>query len=230
MKKFITKFDTTAELTTFSATTDFGKPHVSLTENDSKVHYFGYLTHNGHEYVDLGLSSGLKWATCNVGANSPEEYGLYFAWGETTGYTADDVTSGVRKFDGASYTASAISTNLTLNQDAAHINLSGNWRMPTSEEYQELLDSCNVMWTDDYYGTGVAGCVFTSKLNENSVFFPATGVCDNSSINVVGSLGLYWSTSWESSSTGRCLGFDTGSHNLGNNTRYYGFSVRGVFK
>ena len=82
MKKFITKFDTTAELTTFSATTDFGRPHVSLTEDDSKVHYFGDA-YNEPEYVDLGLS--VKWATCNLGASSPEQLGKYYAWGETTG-------------------------------------------------------------------------------------------------------------------------------------------------
>ena len=68
MAKFITKFDTTAKLAAFSATTDFGIPHVSLTKDDSKVHYFED-PYNGHEYVDLGLPSGTKWATMNVGAS-----------------------------------------------------------------------------------------------------------------------------------------------------------------
>ena len=100
-------------------------PNVSFVDEDNSVRYLLKLdfTHNGYEYVDLGLPSGLKWATCNIGASSPEEYGLYFAWGETTGYTSKQVTSGVRKFDEASYTASAISTDLTLEQDAAHVNL-----------------------------------------------------------------------------------------------------------
>ena len=74
MTKFITKFNTTAELATFSAATDFGKPHVSLTKDDSKVHYFGD-PYNKHDFVDLGLPSGLKWATCNIGASSPEQAG-----------------------------------------------------------------------------------------------------------------------------------------------------------
>ena len=179
MKKFITKFDTTAELTTFSATTDFGRPHVSLTEDDSKVHYFGY------EYVDLGLPSGLKWATCNVGAHSPEEYGLYFAWGETTGYTADDVTSGVRSFTQDEYNAgpaASISANLTLEQDAAHVNMGGNWRMPTKDECQELINNCNRVYTTDYNGTGVTGILLTSKANNNSIFLPCASFYSDSSI------------------------------------------------
>ena len=147
-------------------------PNVSFVDEDSSVRYLLELDpYNGHEYVDLGLPSGLKWAKCNVGATSPEEYGLYFAWGETTGYTGEQVP-GVRAFDFASYTALGISANLTLEQDAAHANLGGNWRMPTQAECQELFDNCNVVWTDDYNGTGVAGMMFTSKVNGNSVFFP----------------------------------------------------------
>ena len=185
MKKFITKFDTTAELTTFSATTDFGRPHVSLTEDDSKVHYFGDPTHNSPEYVDLGLPSGLKWATCNVGATSPEEYGLYFAWGETTGYTANDVTSGVRAFTQDEYNAgpaASISADLTLEQDAAHVNMGGNWRMPTKDECQELINNCNGVYTTDYNGTGVTGILLTSKANNNSIFLPCASFYADSSI------------------------------------------------
>ena len=186
------------------------------------------FTHNGYEYVDLGLPSGLKWATCNVGANSPEEYGLYFAWGETTGYTSKQVTSGVRKFDEASYTASAISTDLTLEQDAAHVNLGGNWRMPNKDEYQELLDNCNVVWMDDYNGTGVAGRVFISKVNGNSIFFPATGYCWYSLVEKFGSEGCYWSASWDSEYNAGYFFFNSGVHDLWWGGRDYGYSVRGV--
>ena len=110
----------------------------------------GANTHNGHEFVDLGLPSGTLWATCNVGATSPEQAGLYFAFGETTGFTAEQVENEIRKFDFASYTASSVSGNLTLEQDAAHVNLGGDWRMPTKAECQELLNKCNVMWTKNY--------------------------------------------------------------------------------
>ena len=207
-------------------------PNVSFVDEDSSVRYLlkNIPTHNGYEYVDLGLPSGLKWATCNIGATSPEEYGLYFAWGETTGYTAEQVTSGVRKFDSASYTYPSGSNNLTLEQDAAHINMGGEWRMPTKDECQELLDNCDVTWTDDYNGTGVKGRVFTSKINRNSVFLPAAGSCNNSSVILVGWSGGYWSASWYNSSNAWILYFEPGSQNLSNDGRCFGYSVRGVFK
>ena len=202
-------------------------PNVSFVDEDSSVRYL-IDPYNGYEYVNLGLPSGLKWATCNVGATSPEQAGLYFAWGETTGYTSEQVTSGVRIFNSESYTASAISTDLKPEQDAAHVNLGGNWRMPTKDECQELIDNCDVVWTDDYNGTGVTGKVFTSKVNGNSVFFPAAGLCDNSSVYNVGSGGYYWSTSWYSSSAAWHLCFNSRYQLLSRNNRWYGVSVRGV--
>ena len=201
------------------------KPNVSFINEDSSVRYLIDIKIK-YEYVDLGLS--VKWATCNVGATSPEQTGLYFAWGETTGYTAEQVKRGVRKFNSASYTASAISTDLTLEQDAAHVNLGGNWRMPTKDEFQELLNNCNVMQTEDYNGTGVAGRVFTSKINGNSVFFPAPGNCADSSVYNVGSCGIYWATSWYSTSDAWELDFNSGWKGMGYNIRYYGCSVRAV--
>ena len=132
----------------------------------------GTSNHNEHEYVDLGLPSGTLWAACNVGATSPEQAGLHLAWGETEGYTTEQVKNGTRKFDSASYTAPSDSDNFTLEQDAARANLDGNWRMPTLDEWQELYENCNVVGTDDYNGTGVKGSVFTSRVNGNSVFFP----------------------------------------------------------
>lgn len=181
--------------------------------------------------VDLGLPSGLLWAAGNIGADKPEDYGLYFAWGETTGYTAEQVTSGVRAFSQDVYNsgpAASISTDLTLEQDAAHVNLGGNWRMPTKAEYQELLDNCNVVWTNDYNGTGIKGRTFTSKVNGKSVFFPAAGYCNNSSVSGVGSYGIYWSAAWYSSSNAWSLYFNSGSQRLISYGRYCGYSVRGV--
>ena len=98
-------------------------------------------THNGHGFVDLGLPSGTLWATCNVGATSPEQAGLYFAFGETKGFTAEQVESGERAFDDESYTAPSVSDNLTLEQDAAHVYMGGKWRMPTKKDWWELLDN-----------------------------------------------------------------------------------------
>ena len=183
---------------------------------------------NGFDYADLGLPSGTLWATCNVGSTSPEQAGLYFAWGETTGFTAEQVENGERSFDSASYITSAISTDLTLEQDAAHVNLGGNWRMPTKAECQELIDNTTQTWTNDYNGTGVAGKVFTSKVNGKSVFFPAAGDCGNSSVVGVGSYGRCWSASWGTSSNAWELDFNSGSQYLDSRSRYCGFSVRGV--
>lgn len=191
----------------------------------------GTGTENSYKYVDLGLPSGLKWATCNVGATSPEQAGLYFAWGETTGYTAEQVKSGVREFSSSVYnsgSAASISTDLTLEQDAARANLGGNWRMPTKAEFQELLDNCDVTLISSYMGKGVAGRLYTSKANGNSVFFPAAGGCDYSSVSGVGSYGDYWSASWLSSSGAWELRFYFGSQGLNNDYRYCGYSVRGV--
>ena len=185
-------------------------------------------THNGHEFVDLGLPSGTLWATCNVGATSPEQTGLYFAFGETTGYSAEQVKKGKRSFDSASYTAPSVSENLNLEQDAAHVNLGGNWRMPTDGECQELIDNTTQTWTNDYNGIGVAGKVFTSKVNGNSVFFPAAGYCDSSYVDGVGSYGYYWSASWYSSSNAWYLDFGSGVQGLDYYDRYCGQSVRGV--
>ena len=144
----------------------------------------------GHEYVDLGLPSGLKWAACNVGASSPEEFGDYFAWGETSAkqsYTSDNcATYGVEMND--------ISGN--AQYDVAKKKWGGKWRMPTLDEIQELIDNCVWQWitdgSEDY--NGVNGCKVTSKINGNSIFLPAAGFCDDSSIDEVGEYGYYWSS------------------------------------
>ena len=191
----------------------------------------GSNAHNGHGFVDLGLPSGTLWATCNVGATSPEQAGLYFAFGETVGATAEQVENGERSFGELSYKSrpkASISTDLELEEDAAHIHMGGKWRMPTKAECQELIDNCDASWTNDYNGTGVAGHIFVSKVNGKSVFLPAAGYCGYSSVYYVGSYGYYWSASWYSSSYAWYLVFYYGYQYLNGYYRYYGFSVRGV--
>ena len=223
-------------LNIFSLTTEYdnaksggvlNKPNVSFINEDSSVRYLVDIKIE-YEYVDLGLPSGLKWATCNVGASNPQDYGLYFAWGETTGYTAEQVKSGERSFGPGSYKAASISTNLTLEQDAAHIYMGGKWRMPTQEEYRELLDNCEVTWTTDYNSTGIAGIVFTSNVNGNSVFFPASGYCFYSSVDDVGKYGYYWAASWYLPAKSLYLYFNSSQNYVTNYDKYHGFSVRGV--
>jgi hypothetical protein len=141
---------------------------------------------NGYEYVDLGLPSGTLWAKMNVGANSETDYGLYFAWGETTGYP--DGKSG-KYFNWYTYkwgnpTASDLTkynntdgkTVLDLEDDAAAVNMGGEWHMPTQAQIEELLDNTTNAWVTDYNGSGVDGRLFTSKTDASKkLFLPASG-------------------------------------------------------
>lgn len=163
MGNFIQTYETTAEYNT--AEPNVVLPNVSLTNDDMEVHYNKWVDpYNGHAYVDLGLPSGTLWATMNVGANSETDYGLYFAWGETQGYTADQVGrgDGKRYFglpdykytndNGATYTKyNNIDGKSTLDSvdDAATVNLGGKWHMPTDVQIYELFNSsnCTSVWT-----------------------------------------------------------------------------------
>ena len=136
---------------------------------------------NGHSFVDLGLPSGLLWATCNVGAESPEQAGLYFAWGETAGYTATQVKEGKRRFDFKSYILlhepSILHFDyLTPEYDAAHINMGGKWRMPTKAELQELYDLTTSTFKKEYKKDHLEVCsILTSKINGNTLVLPVAG-------------------------------------------------------
>ncbi len=167
---------------------------------------------NGHEYVDLGLPSGTLWATCNVGASKPEEYGDYFAWGETTtkesyywdtykwcNYDATEDHVAFTKYwvDYSSTSHSGTVDNKTVlapEDDAAHVNWGGDWRMPTLAEMQELLDSdnCTWEWTTQ---NGVYGRKVTSVSNGNSIFLPAAGYRTDLALFYDGSYGDFWSSS-----------------------------------
>lgn len=175
--------------------------------------------------VDLGLPSGLLWADRNVGADAPEGFGLYFSWGNTEGH---EEGSGY-DFSVANYDASPgkqVSGDIALSQDAANAYLGGSCRMPTKDEFQELYDNCNSDWVTE---NGVNGRRFTSKTNGNSIFFPAAGLYDGTTLNYRGSYGLYWSASRSSDSLGYFLSFGSGSVNPQDNYgRRYGFSVRAV--
>ena len=230
--KHIKIFSLTSEYETSKSGGTLITPNVSLINEDNSVRYLPELdSHIEYEYVDLGLPSGLKWATCNIGAASPEEYGLYFAWGETTGYTADDVTSGIRAFNEDTYNsgpAASISSDLTLEQDAAHVNMRGNWRMPTKDEFQELVDNCNVVWTDNYNETGINGLTFTSNINMNSIFVPAAG-SPRDSLMGINAICFYNTMSWYSSSNSYSFMRTNGSPNMINSVgRYLGGTVRAV--
>lgn len=188
---------------------------------------------NGHEYVDLGLS--VKWATCNVGANKPEDYGNYYAWGETStksSYTEDN-----------SKTYGKEMNNIEGNSqyDAARANWGGSWRLPTEKELEELENKCTWKWTTQ---GGKKGYKVTGP-NGNSIFLPAAGNRDESSLYRVGVGGSYWTSTPDFYSDkyyfykyyddygdygegASCLFFDSGHQDVDWGDRYYGRSVRPV--
>lgn len=160
-------------------------------------------TSNGHEYVDLGLS--VKWATTNVGAKSPEDYGDYFAWGETKPKSSYDCKS-YKWWDHSqqylNITKYCIDPNygkvdnkieLELEDDAANANWGDEWRMPTTKEFIELKDNCTWLWTSQ---NGVIGYKVTSNKNGKSIFLPAAGGrTENGELVYDGKYGTYWSCS-----------------------------------
>ena len=179
------------------------------------------------EAIDLGLPSGTLWASCNVGATKPEEYGDYFAWGETK--PKDDYSWGTY-FDSSynKYNLSGGLTELDLEDDAAYVNWGSNWRMPSREQIQELIDNCNWEWTTL---NGVYGRKATSKKNGNSIFLPAAGYRYGASLNYAGSWGDYWSRTLRTDYPYRAydLYFYSGNVYCGNGDRCNGQSVRPVF-
>ena len=191
---------------------------------------------NNHEYVDLGLPSGLLWATCNVGANSPEGYGYYFSWGETmtkSNYTwstyqycmGSDHTL-TKYCSNATYGHNGFTDNLTTllsEDDAVVANWAGNWRMPTQAEWQELLDNTTSIWTTQ---NGINGRLFTAS-NGNTLFLPDAGAY--SSIGFLGG-GSYWSSSLntDTPNCARGLGFNSEVCGMSNASRDIGKPVRAV--
>lgn len=147
------------------------------------------ITFNGYDYVDLGLPSGTLWATCNVGASAPTQTGLYFAWGETDGHldglgtktfswndykfgakdTSDTTNYGMKKYNG---TDSKVI--LDKEDDAAHVIMGGEWRIPTVEQFEELCDPehTTYSYTSDYKNTGISGMIFESNYWDGELFFP----------------------------------------------------------
>ena len=176
------------------------------------------LSINGHEYVDLGLPSGLKWATCNVGASKPEEYGGYYAWGETeekgnydwnTYKWCDNSEDAVTKYGNDKRV-------LDLEDDVAHIkwgsSWQGSWRMPTKTEQDELLDNCTWTWTTQ---NGVKGYRVTGP-NGYNIFLPAAGCCNGRELYDSGTHGYYWSSSVD-------YGRSCFAHDLYFHSCYYGW-------
>ena len=207
---------------------------MSFCINKNECHYNPYIDpFNGHDYVDLGLPSGLLWATTNVGATNPEDDGLYFAWGETEGYNnateRNAATGGTGGFDQTSYdagSAASIASDLTLAQDAANAYMGGDWRMPTKAECEELKN-----YTDMEYTTinGVYGRKFMKKADHSVyVFLPASGCWAGTSLSNHGPYGQYRSSAFIDSTNTYYLYFSNGIVSMISGSRLHGLTVRGV--
>lgn len=182
---------------------------------------------NGHRYVDLGLPSGTKWAACNVGANSPIEYGNYYAWGETftkSSYGYDNSTS---------YEKNLGEIAGVPDYDPALAAWGSGWRLPTAQELQELVDMCVWRWRSYFTRQGPRYGYEVIGPNGNSIFLPAAGYRYESSLKYGGAAGYYWSSS---PSDGRlsflryayCLFFNRSGYELSGYSRVCGRSVRPV--
>lgn len=202
-----------------------GKAYAyTLTEGEK---FYTSITYNA---VDLGLPSGTLWADRNVGADAPEAYGDYFAWGETEPKDYYD-WSNYKWCDGSYSTITKYTTVgicLYLDDDAAYVNMGAEWRMPTYEEQDELKTKCTWIWTTQ---NNVNGYKVTGN-NGNSIFLPSAGYRHDSNLSVAGIDGYYWSSSLNgaSPSTSYIHFFDSmfkGSYYL---ERCFGCSVRAVVR
>ena len=237
--KYITLFEQQTAFDNAKSTLD--KPNMSLVTETGNVYSLSVGGGVTYEYVDLGLS--VKWAKCNVGAEKETDAGLYFAWGETTGYTASQVGTD-KQFSWGDYKYGNSSSNLTkYNQsdgktvlestdDAAAQIMGGDWRMPTQTEIQELLTNTKHEWVTNYHNSGINGRQFTSKINGNTIFIPAAGGCNDGSVSNVGYNGYVWSSSLYTSDPYGAwyLYFDSGYCSMNHDGRCRGQSVRGVRK
>ena len=250
--KYLKLFKTEKDRTDFETNEGIITPSIHFTRETKGLNYYPVQftednTHNGYEYVDLGLPSGLKWAKCNVGAEKESDYGLYFSWGETVGYSSDDVRNGVKAFneedykfnegewqcDGSSMTKYNLNDSLTTllpEDDAASVNMGGSWHMPSKEQCEELINPSytTTTWTTK---NGINGRLITSKTNNNTLFLPASGFCSWGSVRNVGSNSYCWSSSSAPELPGGnawYLGFGSGYNDVNLNYRFSGNTVRGV--
>ena len=234
---------------------------VSCSDDDKETN----KTENGHEYVDLGLTSGTKWATMNIGASKPQDYGNYYAWGETTTketYNWSTYLDGnIANSDDCGTDKDALRgvTDIAGTQyDAAKANWGGKWRMPTKAQQDELRNECCWVWTSSYNNSGVKGyIVYKAKspsdkgakiedgetptasysLSDAHIFLPVAGWCRDGGPDGAGTYGSYWSSSLDPDNTDSAwdiyfyLGYVCDSYGTdGSYDRYFGMSVRAVFK
>lgn len=248
MKKFlfllfiVVSFGFVGHSQTNSFNYDVNGDGVVTIADVTAIYNYLLIGNDVHEYVDLALPSGTLWATTNVGASSPEEYGDYFAWGETQpknvyswstyqwcNGSLETLTKycSISEFGYNGYVDTK--TELDPEDDAATANWGRAWRMPSLDQVQELIESCTCQCTTK---NGVWGMMFTSNYNGAILFFPAAGMYQNSQVDNAGGLGLYWertlNTSGPYGAGNMNFGITRASVINGSHGRSLGVSVRAV--
>lgn len=227
---------------------DITDNNIAVKDINSKTNV-DELYHNNFEYVDLGLPSGIKWAKCNIGATHDYLYGYYFSWGEiehkynylnsTYKYAEEEkIHTTVRGYacDLTSYKMTKYNkedglSKLELTDDAARENMQGRWCLPTSKDFNELLEYTTVQWQQNYKGR-MSGCLFTSKQNGNTLFLPAAGYIEGNGIFSDEETGYYWTAEvcQYDDNTAWYLKF-VGPHlQLRTHYRIHGCTIRAVLK
>ena len=189
-----------------------------------------YLTcpDNHHPHViDLGLPSGTKWACCNVGADTPEAYGGYYAWGETEEKSTYNWSTYIY-YDGSPVTYRDLGSDIAgTDYDVAHVKWGGSWVMPSKAQQDELISNCTFEWTTV---NGVNGGKYTSKTNGGSIFLPAAGYRYDSSLGNAGSYGYYWSSTQDPSNRSAYgLYINSSETDTYDDAIFFGQSVRPIY-
>ena len=259
-RSFLSLFVLSLMLTSFTAAADVDYQRgdvshdgrVSIDDVTCLINYLLYgtwpddpMTPDSHEYVDLGLPSGTLWATCNIGAENPEDYGDYYAWGETESKEVYSWST-YKWCNGSMYSLTKYNTTtnygivdnkteLDPEDDVAYVNWGPSWRTPTDEQLHELYEKCAWIRTKV---NGVKGFKVKGP-NGNMIFLPAAGYCSGNSVIKSEIVGSYWSRSCatnngisSSAFSATLMGFNwdewTTSYNGAFGERYYGHSVRAV--
>ena len=207
--------------------------NVTVTPGGSLPSYLTCPDDHHPHMIDLGLPSGTKWACCNVGADKPEAYGGYYAWGETEEKSTYNWSTYIH-CDGSESTCHDLGSNIAGTQyDVAHYRWGGSWVMPSYDQNKELIENCTYEWTTL---NGVNGGKFTSKKNGGTIFLPAAGYRWKDGLIYAGSNGYYWSSTQRPSNSyyaynpyyAYSLGFYSGKADWYSYSRYSGHTVRPV--
>ena len=211
--------------------------YIDFTESSEPEAYTACPDNHHPHLIDLGLPSGTKWACCNVGASSPEQYGNYYAWGETSPksyygpstyqFSYLDDSGDYDPRTEKSYRYSNIGSDIAgTGYDAATANWGSPWRMPSFEQCNELRNNCTYVWTTQ---NGVNGMKFTGP-SGGTIFLPAAGNRWYDDLNFAGDCGYYWSSSFGESYSYYAWGlyFDSGSVNMWHFYRNYRVGGQGV--